>query len=279
MKKSQGRLKDARETIIGVILLIAAVVMMVNRNQGGLENVRGFTLTMLSYLEQPLSTVRVYRQAMRTNTYLKRQNVLLQDEISRLRSLEQQNEILRQLLGYQTSSTHPLLAVTIVAKELNSLSNHLSIDAGRASGVGTGMPLVDSDGLLGQVTLVGEHFSQILPYKNALFRVSARVQGSRATGMVRWDGQSEDRLLLQYVPQTIPVQVGQVVETSGYSLQFPAGIPIGEIIRVEPQPSRDTWSIELRPYASLNRVAEAFVIQYEPSSDLVNLEERGVQTP
>lgn len=258
------RVTDVKDYIITAILLIIAISLMVNRYEGGLKNARKVSITILSYLEQPLSNIRIYRQALTTNTYLHRQNVLLQDELSRLRSAEQQNRVLRDLLSLRDSSSVPLTPVKVVAKDLTGMSNSLTVSTGEDNGVKEGMPVINSDGLIGQVTLTSGKYSQILPYSNSLFRISAQVQGTRAYGIVSWTANSSRELVLQHVPQTIPVEVGQLVETSGYSNQYPPGIPIGEVTRIEPAEGVETQTIYLEAYADLFTLSEAFIMNFEP---------------
>ncbi len=232
---------------------------------------RKVSVTFLSYLEQPLANIRIYRQALKTNTYLQRQNVLLQDELSRLRSAEQQNDILRDLLDFREKSQYPVIPVMIVAKDLTGLNNSLTVSAGELANVKTGMPLVTPDGLAGQVIVSAKNYSQILPYSNALFNVSARVQDSRAVGIVSWQGTTQNELVMRLVPQTIEVEKGQVIETSGFSNQFPAGIPIGEVTRVDPREGFDTQTIYLNAFVDLFTLAEGFIIQFEPDSTVNRL--------
>ncbi|MFO7799891.1 rod shape-determining protein MreC [Rhodohalobacter sp.] len=265
------RLADAKDYIITALILLFATALMVSRHDGGLQNARKISVTVLSYLEQPLSNIRIYRQALTTNTYLQRQNILLQDELSRLRSADQQNQILRELLNLRDESEHPLIPVQIVAKDLRGLNNSLTVSAGTDDGIQRGMPLMNSDGLVGQINFTAKNYSQVLPFSNSLFRVSARIQSSRAYGIVSWDGNSENELILQYVPQTIPVNVGQIVETSGASNQFPAGIPIGEITAVEPGRGVETQTIYLKAFADLFTLSEAFVVAFEPDTTINQL--------
>lgn len=265
------RVTDVKNYIITAILLVIAVTLMVNRYEGGLKNARKVSITILSYLEQPLSNIRIYRQALTTNAYLHRQNVLLQDELSRLRSAEQQNKVLRELLSLRETESVPLTPVKVIAKDLTGLSNSLTVKTGTDTEVKTGMPVINSDGLIGQVTLTSGSYSQILPYSNSLFRISARVQGTRAYGIVSWTGDSSKELVLQFVPQTIEVETGQLVETSGFSNQYPPGIPIGEIVRIEPAEGVETQTIYLEAYADLFTLSEAFIMNFEPDSTVNEL--------
>lgn len=265
------RLVDAKDYFIAALLLLFAAGLMVSRHDGGLQNARKISVTMLSYLEQPLSNVRNYRQALTTNTYLQRQNILLQDELSRLRSVEQQNIILRDLLDLREESEYPLIPVRIVAKDLTDVNNLLTVNAGTNDGVEVGMPIINSDGLVGQVIITSKNFSQILPYSNSLFRVSARVQGIRAYGIVSWTGRG-NQLQMQYVPQTISVEVGQIVETSGYSNLYPQGIQIGEIVRIEPGEGIETQTIYLRAFADLFTLSEGFIMAFRPDTTIQELQ-------
>jgi rod shape-determining protein MreC len=268
------RITDAKDYIITTLILIFAASLMISRHDGGLQNVRKVSVTVLSYLEQPLSNIRVYRQALNTNTYLQRQNVLLHDELSRLRSVEQQNRILRDLLNFRTESDYPLVPVMIVSKELTSVNNALTVSAGSNDEVKEGMPVVNSDGLIGIVILTTGKYSQVMPFTHSMFKVSARIQDSRAFGIVSWEGTNYNELVMRYVPQTVHVEPGQYVETSGFSNQYPPNIPIGEITRIEPGEGVETQVIYLRPFVNLNTVAEGFVLRFQPDTEIQQLMEQ-----
>lgn len=265
------KLNDIKDYIITAIILIFAVSLMVSRHDGSLQNTRKISITVLSFLEQPLSNFRIYRQAVSTNTYLHRQNILLQDELSRLRSVEQQNRVLRSLLNYREQSDLPLIPVKIVAKNLVSVNSFITIDAGSDKEIGSGMPVINSDGLIGMTILTDRNYAQVLPYSNSIFRVSAVVEDSRAYGIVSWPGTSGRELILEYVPETIDIYPGQHVLTSGFTNQFPAGIPIGEVTRVEPDVGVDTQTIYLNAFTDLSTASEAFVVVFRPDTTINNL--------
>lgn len=265
------RLSDVKDYIITAIILLLAVTLMVNRHDGGLQNMRKASVTILSYLEQPLSNIRVYRQAVSTNTYLHRQNILLQDELSRLRSAEEQNRVLRSLLELREESSVPLIPVQVVAKDLRSMNSSITASAGADDGVEIGMPVINSDGLIGQVILTSHDYSQILPYSNSMFRVSARLQNSRAFGIVTGSGKTGRELIMQFVPETVNVEPGEVVETSGHSNRYPAGIPIGEVTRAETGNGVETQTIYLNAYTDLSTLAEAFIMEFRPDTTITNL--------
>lgn len=251
--------------------LIVAIILMAGHNEDAFQNIRVASLTVVSYIETPLSVIRVYRTALQTNTELERKNIILQDEVSRLRTLRDENEALRSLLGMKHTSEHGLLPVRIVTKNLTGINNYMVVNAGSGQGVKTGMPVVNSDGLIGMITITGENHSRVMPLFNLQFRTSAIVENTRAYGIVSWEAGRLNELVLRYVPQTIEVSEGQIVQTSGLSNQFPPYIPIGEVIRFEPEPGKETQVIYLRPFANLYSVTEAHIKLFTPEPEIGQL--------
>lgn len=169
------RLIEVKDTILTALLLVAALFLMAERTSGGLNNVRTVSVAFLSIIEEPLSQVSTYRQALETNRYLQRQNVLLQDELNRLRSAESELQSLRSMLALKTAGQPDLIPAKVIAKQLAGLNNFITLDAGERQGVKPGMPVISSDGLVGTIILTGSGVSQVMPYANTLFRASARI--------------------------------------------------------------------------------------------------------
>lgn len=126
--------------------------------------------------------------------------------------------------------------------------------------VAVGNPVIHPFGVVGRVILTTQNRAQVMFYSHPNFRVSAKILDSRATGIIRWDLQGNESMIMDYVPLTIPVQVGQQVVTSGFSESFPENIPIGTIDAVERVPDQSSWILTVRPSVDLNRLAEGFVV-------------------
>lgn len=267
-------IEDARDYILTGFILLVALMLMVARNSDGIRTIRSASIVVYSMLEEPLAGIRVYRQALRTNEQLQRKNILLQDELSKLRSVQAENEAYRALLAYRDTTNLPLIPVRIIGKNLTGINNSLTIDAGAKHGIKKGMALVNAEGLVGRVILVSDSYAEVMPFMNSLFRVSARVQGSRAFGLIQWLGDRQEELHMLYVPKTIRVDSGAVIETSGFSLEFPPNIPIGTVIKAEPEAGKDTQILTVKPSVSLFQIAEGFIVGFQPDSALVELKKR-----
>ena len=253
------------------IVLLLALILAFTRSQDGLNSLRAVTVTAASILEEPVSNVRVYRNALKTNAYLQQQNILLQDELSKLRSIEKENQELKSLLRLEESYNYPLQITRVVTKQLNTLNNSLSVNVGSNEGIQRGMPLINSDGLIGKVILAASNYSQVMPLSHPLFRVSAQIQGSKANGIITWDISSPSYLIMDFVPKTVPIDTGMVIQTSGLGNEFPAGIPIGHVVDFRSQEGTNTQQLKIEPFSKLNEVSEGFIVLFTSDTSLVQL--------
>jgi rod shape-determining protein MreC len=253
------------------IVLLFALILAFTRSQDGLNSLRAITVIAASILEEPVSNVRVYRNALKTNAYLQQQNILLQDELSKLRSIEKENQELKSLLRLEESYNYPLQITRVVTKQLNTLNNSLSVNVGSNEGIQRGMPLINSDGLIGKVILAASNYSQVMPLSHPLFRVSAQIQDSKANGIITWDISSPSYLIMDFVPKTVPIDTGMVIQTSGLGNEFPAGIPIGQVVDFRSQEGTNTQQLKIEPFSKLNEVSEGFIVLFTSDTSLVQL--------
>jgi rod shape-determining protein MreC len=250
------------------LVLFLALILGFTRNQESIQQLRLYSVTIASILEEPISNFRLYRNALQTNSYLQEQNILLQDELSRLRSISKENMELRSLLELKDKTSLKLEVTQIVAKQLNTINNSFTIDKGKNEEIRVGMPLINSDGLIGKILLVAPEYSQIMPYSHPLFRVSAQIQSNRANGIITWDASDPSYLQMDFIPKTVKIDTGMVIQTSGFGNEFPRGIPIGKVVDYHSQEGSNTQQLRIQPFSNLFDVTEAYVILFTPDSTI-----------
>lgn len=262
--------EDARDHLLAAGFFLIGIFLMVSRNEERLAGLRAVSITVASYAEEPLASIRRYRLALETNAELQRQNILLNDELSRVRSASSEIKSLREILDIRKAAMRPMEPVNIVGKTFGNTGSLITIDAGASDSIQIGMPLVTAKGVVGSVTQTAEHYAQILPHNHPVFRISARIQGTRVSGIVSYSGKP-GVLLMNYVPATTDVEIGAIIETSGYSNSYPEGVPVGEVVSVEPDPGNDRQRILLKPFQSISDLSEAFIIFFKPDTSLRRL--------
>ena len=266
-----------RDWVVLAVLLISAVGMMLAQNQPMLRGLRATALETTSWIEARFAWAGHFLRALEENETLRQENIAYSSELARLREARVENERLRSLLAFRDSTEVPMVPARIVAKDLYRQSNLLTLDVGRVDSVQVDMPVVDERGILGKVVFVSEHYSRVMPYLNTNFRVPAKILELGTSGLVSWPGGNQDRLLLELIAKTEPVEAGQLVVTSEFSGVFPRGYPIGTIDTVAVQPGLNELEILLRPAAPLSEAEYAFVLLETPDPEQVELESRRVQ--
>lgn len=258
-----------RDYVFLALLLITSLVVLISVNQDALYTLRSVSLNFTSRVESSFAWVGRYFTALEENDDLRSNNIRLSSELARLRELEIENNRLRKLLSFRDSSDFAILSARIVSKDITKTKNFLTLDVGEREGVSVGMPVIDDQGLLGKVILVGSRYSLVQPYLNTDFKVAAKIQPNQIWGIVEWQGNQTDLLIMRHVNKTEEVNVGDLVVTAGdgYSESYPNGIPIGTVARTETLPGENTQLVYLTPSTPLERAEHAFVLVSRPNPE------------
>jgi rod shape-determining protein MreC len=134
---------------------------------------------------------------------------------------------------------------------------HLSL--GEADGVRMGQSVIAPEGLVGRIAAVDARTSSAALITDPLMAVACEVLPGGVRGVLRFRLGQRPGLYLEHVPLTDTVSVGATVATSGMSQRFPAGIPVGTVLRLARDPGGLVQVIEVQPSAPLTRLREVFV--------------------
>lgn len=131
----------------------------------------------------------------------------------------------------------------------------ITVDKGSRDGVREDQPVVNGAGLVGRVRTVSAHRAQVLLITDSDFGVSARVNESKASGIVQTAVGQPNDLRLEYLGRNDRVKEGQTVVTAGSQSErreslFPPGIPIGRVTDVDD----DEGTVHVRPFADLREL-------------------------
>lgn len=142
-----------------------------------------------------------------------------------------ENLRLTKSLGLKDKNISGVIIAKIVNKSLVQARNTITLNVGEADSVKINMPVITDEGLVGRIVSTSSHYSiaQILYNRN--LSISVKVQRSRVDGILNYDGAGN--LIINNVPKSADVKVGDVVISSEYSNFFPAGIPMALLLKKE----------------------------------------------
>ncbi|GAB5535190.1 MAG: rod shape-determining protein MreC [Rubricoccaceae bacterium] len=262
----------SREAIVFGVLFATALGIYVSRNGEALSRARSASLAITAPIEGLYARAGQFRRSLGENERLRAETVELATEVARLREARTENATLRALVGFADSLDTPRVMARVVAKDITQQANLLTINAGSSDAIEAGMPVINEQGIVGKVITVSRNYAVVMPHQNTQFAVPATVDELNRNGVVRWDGEQFDRLLMEYVVKTEPVTRGMLIRTSPFSGVFPAGMPIGRVDTAFAAQGRNDYVIYLTPSAPIGEVGYVYVLLARPDPEQAILE-------
>jgi rod shape-determining protein MreC len=253
-----------------LLAVIALALMIVDHREDHLGSVRwalGFAVYPIHVVvDLPFSTWRSVtgtltdRQVLlRDNARLKRQQLSAEFRLQELESLKMENMRLRELLESRERLDGRVLIAEILAIDLDPYRQRFLINRGSADEVYVGQPLLDADGVVGQIAAVSPLTAEAVLITDADHAVPVSVSRNGIRTIAVGTGDSS-RLRLPYLPKSADVRAGDLLVTSGLGGVFPAGRPVAEIIEVRQQPGQSFSEVVAAPVSKLDRDQEVLLI-------------------
>lgn len=199
---------------------------------------------------------------------LRAENAALQAEVARLQAdlagVEDdlaRLEVLEQLydLELEDAATARTPANVIGRPDLTESS--FVIDKGTDQGVAVGHPVVDPNGyVVGRVVEVSGGFATVVPISQDREGVTVLVGGQN--GILN-SQLGSDLLILEVFDAIEPLLAGDLVVTSSVSIDFPAGLPVGEIVE-DSALEGTALSALVAPFANIDTLRVVLVITWPP---------------
>ncbi|MGW9452650.1 rod shape-determining protein MreC [Streptomyces sp. NPDC055632] len=143
----------------------------------------------------------------------------------------------------------------------------VTIDVGARDGIQRDMTVLNGAGLVGRVTTVGPSTSTVLLANDPDFTVGTRMEKSDELGFAT--GQGNSPLRVQLLNGKAKVKPGDRLVTFGSRADKPfvPGVPVGEIVRVDPMGGGLTRNVYVRPYVGFTKLDIVGVVVQAPRSD------------
>jgi rod shape-determining protein MreC len=192
------------------------------------------------------------------NRMLKQKIAQLQEENYGMKEMKLANERLRELLQFRKKNSPSMIGAEVIGQDPSSWFKSVTIDKGERDGVKKGMAVISPAGVIGQILKTAPHYAVVLLLTDYNSAIDSVVQRTRAKAIV--EGKGENRCQLKYLLRADEVAVGDVVITSGLGGNFPKGLMIGDIKKVDKKGHGVFQYAELVPSVDLTQLEEVFVI-------------------
>jgi rod shape-determining protein MreC len=254
-----------------VVLIILSVAMMaMDHRQQHLESIRG-GLSVLVYPLQylvnlPVSASSWIGENMSTretllaeNARLKMQQTLFKAQLQKLSAIKSENQRLRELLQSSKKVGEHVLIGELLAVDLEPFTRQVILNKGSRQEVYLGQPLVDAEGVMGQVVHLGPLSSTAMLITDANHAIPVQVNRNGLRAIAIGTG-APDKLVIPYLPISADIVEGDLLVSSGLGGRFPPDYPVAMVTEVNKDPTQPYAVISAFPTAQLERAREVLLV-------------------
>ncbi len=198
-------------------------------------------------------------QLQRDNEQLRRQELLHTGALQVGKSLESENQHLRQLLGLRERLPREFIAAEILYSHRDPFTRRVVVDKGIQHGVKAGQAVVDEAGVVGQVTRVFPWVSEVtlVTDKEQAVPIQSLRSGLRGvTFGIGYDGTLE----LRFMPVNADIQNGDLLVTSGIDGTYPPGLPVAVVSNIERNAAYAFARITCTPTAGVTSFSQVLIV-------------------
>jgi len=203
------------------------------------------------------------------NERLNRQNLTLQARLQKFESLKKENERLRDLLQSSGKVGVRVLIGELLAVDMDPFKRLITLNRGSGDGVAEGQPLLDANGIMGQVVHVSPLTSTAMLITDPSHGIPVQVNRNGLRAIALGNG-SPDHLEVPNLPNNPDIREGDLLVSSGLGGRFPPGYPVATVTAVKKDPSRPYAKVVATPTAHLQRSREVLLVwqKKEQEADL-----------
>ncbi len=258
-------------TVRMIVLVIASIVLMtVDHRWHSLELARsafsGILYPLQYTIDLPIRLFYWADEALSTQQSLLEKNREFEArhlenrvQLQKLDIIEKENERLRKLLGAIPKTTERLLISEIINVDLDPYKQLILLNKGSNSDVYQGQPIIDAQGVMGQVVHVGPMSSTAVLITDASHAIPVQVNRTGLRAIAFGSGKI-DQLNLRHLPHNVDIKEGDLLITSGLGGVFPPNFPVAVITRIERPAGEPFATIEALPHALLDKSREVLLV-------------------
>jgi rod shape-determining protein MreC len=220
-------------------------------------------------LEVRINNTRNYLSLRKINEALAEENVALRNSIGRL--VKKENSIFSSVSDSVYQQQYIYTSAEVINNSTNRQKNFFTVNKGIRQGISVDMAVITGNNVAGVIVGCNENYSVAMSLLNLDFKLSTRIKTNGYFGSLSWDGRDYRHAILSEIPQHVSVNVGDTIETTGYSAIFPEGIMVGTISDFEKQ-GGDFYKIYITLFTDFKKLDFVEVIGNMKKKEQLELE-------
>ncbi len=257
------------------LVVLSVVMMFVDSRWQWLQPVR----SGLSWVTQPIvftatlpartgswlaETLRTDEDLQNALAVMRRENLILRANLQKLETIEAENLRLQRLLSASGPRSESAVLAQLVEVSLEPFTHRIITNRGIRAGVYIGQAVIDTEGIMGQVTGVTPFTSAVTLITDPNHAIPVQIRRNGLRAIVYGVGTAE-RVTVPYMTPQSDIKKGDMLVSSGMGGRFPAGYPVARVVNVVIDPNEPFIEIQAEPVARLDYTKQVLLIR--PADD------------
>jgi rod shape-determining protein MreC len=253
------------------VAVIASTILLVTEYRSsqisGVRSTLSIVVDPLKYLvdlptvivEQAAHSISSYRALKLENERLREEQIIHQSRLLKFEALENENIRLRALLENSFKLGEQVLVAELLSVNMAPYEHIVVVNKGTRFGVHPQQPVLDANGVVGQVFRALPFTSEIMLITDPNHAIPVQVNRNGLLTIAMGSGQM-NRLVLPFLPSNADIRPGDLLITSGLGGTFPQGYPVAVVDDFTAEPNKAFATITATPKALLDRNRELMIV-------------------
>lgn len=200
-----------------------------------------------------------HNQLVQENYALKQQAFEHEVKLQRLSTIQAENEHLRSLLNGNIPIQPKAVLGEISHMGRDPFTRVVVVNRGSNHNIKAGQAVVDSKGVIGQVTRVYPFTSEVTLITDKELSIPVQIERNQMRAIAF--GGSDNTIDIPYLPTNVDIKVGDKLVTSGLDGIYPAGLAVAIVTKIEQNPESPFAKIISTPVAGISNHLQLLLLE------------------
>ena len=220
----------------------------------------------LSFTQEYTGAIFSYYSDLNQYLRLKDENDFLQRENAKLYSILSKEEV------NINSILNEYIPARIIKNSIFKQNNFILLNKGEKDGIKSGMGVIVDNGVIGIVSITSENFSKVTSILNQNSTISVVHIKSGQNGSLKWNTNNYMTAMINDIPNHANIQIGDTIQTNGFSSIFPKGINIAKVISYKKGNENGLCNVNIKFLSDMNTAKNVYIINSLIKEELEGLE-------
>lgn len=262
-------------TIVFLLMELLCGALIIRNNKFQNTSMFNSSNSAVAKIMEGVNYVNEYLRLKTTNQHLAYENAQLR---SLLPDAHYENEVVKNLVNDTVKQQHySFFMAKVINNSVNRRNNYLTLDKGSMQGVTPEMGVVSSNGVVGIVKNVSEHYCTVMSVLHKDTRISAKFKSNNYFGSLVWNETDPETAELKEVAKHVVFKTGDTIVTTSFSSIFPENIIVGTVKGFDIKAGENFYNIHVKLSTDFTNLTYVYIVDNVFKNEQKKLEEETVK--